>query len=80
MATHRQPFSLLLLLLACRAKSAESHGSLVVPRPRNAADRDVAPWNATNLPANYDGFVDQPFCPIRSEGGKGLTSLNGQAC
>ena len=67
---------------AAATPTADGHGSLVVPRPRNAVDSDVFPWNATVLPPMYDGWVDQPICPIRSEDAadKRLTTLNGQSC
>lgn len=73
---------LLLVWCACAARTVDGHGSMVVPRPRNAVDRDVFPWNATVLPPTYDGDVDQPLCPIRSEDAadKRLTTLNGQSC
>jgi hypothetical protein len=35
---------LLALLLACLAATAEAHGSLVIPPPRQAIDRHATPW------------------------------------
>ena len=70
-------------LLPALLASAEAHASLVEPPPRNAVDRDLAPWNgpAPNV-SSWDHQVDTPICPISSGDGTmdGLSLRNGQAC
>eukprot|EP01047_Picozoa_sp_COSAG01_P003933 COSAG01_NODE_123_length_25210_cov_348.799434_18_plen_100_part_00 len=64
------------------------HGSVVNPPPRNAVDRDLAPWNSTILPWEQPGAtvrhppnVEQGsgWCPVPSREGK-VSGQNGQAC
>jgi hypothetical protein len=52
------------------------HATMVFPPPRNAVDRDLAPWNAPMDP-KWDHHVDTPICPY-SNGS--LTLDNGQSC
>ena len=59
--------------------TAHGHASMVFPPPRNAVDRDLAPWNAP-MPdaADWDHHVDTPICPHSGANGK-LTADNGQS-
>jgi len=76
----------LAILLCALLPSVLGHGSIVQPPPRNAIDRDLAPWNQT-IPVNSStgapGF--EPLCPIPdaqmpdSRAGR-LSGSNGQAC
>merc|ERR1712185_423859 len=60
---------------------AQAHGAVTIPRPRNAIDGRVAPWNAT-VPSN----ADMPFmfwCAHPDSGAsdpRKVTGSNGQAC
>jgi len=62
-----------------------SHGSLIIPPPRNAVDSTLAPWNGT-VPVRSDGVVAfDPWCPVPSAdapatAGMKLSGKNGQAC
>lgn len=60
------------------------HGSLVVPPPRNAVERGIAPWNGT-MPQNWSHHVDTPICPVgagldAATGEPQLSLRNGQSC
>jgi hypothetical protein len=72
-----------LVVLPALLATVEGHASLVVPRPRNAVDHDLPPWNgpAPNSSA-WDHHVDTPICPIAAGDGTmdGLSLRNGQAC
>jgi hypothetical protein len=57
---------------------ADGHATMVYPPPRNAVDRDLAPWNAPIDPT-WDHHVDTPICPHSGADGK-LTADNGQSC
>ena len=70
-----------LLLLGGMAAYASGHGAVTHPRPRNAIDGRVAPWNAT-VPSNKDmPFI---FCcahpDSESTDPRKVTGSNGQAC
>lgn len=56
----------------------EGHAMMVVPPPRNAVDKDLAPWNAAP-PSSWDHHVDTPICPM-ADGLDTLSLRNGQAC
>ena len=70
-----------LLLLGGMAAYASGHGAVTHPRPRNAIDGRVAPWNAT-VPSNKD----MPFMfwcahpDSESTDPRKVTGSNGQAC
>ena len=74
-------FACALAQVLARAGRAEAHGAVTHPRPRNAIDGGVAPWNGTvpaadKMPfmfycAHPDSSVDDP---------RNLTGSNGQAC
>lgn len=58
-----------------------AHAHMVQPPPRNAVDRDLAPWNGP-VPSDYDHHVDAFICPMAAGvGGMANLSLaNGQSC
>merc|ERR1711924_274159 len=68
-----------LALLSLSSKHVDGHGAVVDPPPRNAVDRDVAPWNGP-LPKALPN-VDKPpaWCAVTSKEGK-LSGQNAQAC
>ena len=66
------------LLLSFTSRVA-AHGSLVVPPPRNAVERGLAPWSGP-MPSNWSHHVDDPICPTSSRDASGLTLANGQSC
>jgi len=69
----------LAVFLACVA-TVRGHADMVQPPPRNAVDRDLAPWNGS-VPKRWDHEVDSYICPVASgEGVDGLTLRNGQSC
>eukprot|EP01065_Artemidia_motanka_P022808 TRINITY_DN269_c2_g1_i1.p1 TRINITY_DN269_c2_g1~~TRINITY_DN269_c2_g1_i1.p1 ORF type:complete len:539 (+),score=158.47 TRINITY_DN269_c2_g1_i1:54-1619(+) len=61
--------------LLSAAVGAAGHGAVVIPPPRQAVDRDLAPWNGP-VPAVIPG-VDA-WCPVPWNGN--LSGHNGQAC
>jgi len=74
----------LVLLAASTAlvRRAWGHASMVQPPPRNAVDRDLAPWNGP-MPPDWNHHVDSYICPTSSGAVGNLTDLtlqNGQAC
>eukprot|EP00746_Dinoflagellata_sp_MGD_P067438 gnl/MRDRNA2_/MRDRNA2_27840_c0_seq1.p1 gnl/MRDRNA2_/MRDRNA2_27840_c0~~gnl/MRDRNA2_/MRDRNA2_27840_c0_seq1.p1 ORF type:complete len:377 (+),score=54.29 gnl/MRDRNA2_/MRDRNA2_27840_c0_seq1:53-1183(+) len=59
---------------------AWGHADMVQPPPRNAVDKDLAPWNST-MPKVWNHHVDSYVCPIASgDGMDGLSVRNGQSC
>jgi hypothetical protein len=73
------------VLLAGGAALVAGHASMVQPPPRNAVDKDLAPWNSfTANQSDWNHHVDTPICPIASGApGDALDALslrNGQAC
>ena len=63
---------------------AEGHASMVQPPPRNAVDKDLAPWNTFEAnQTSWNHHVDTPICPIAAGNGAPIDALslrNGQAC
>merc|ERR1712166_1395789 len=62
---------------------ADAHGSVVTPPPRNAVDKDLAPWNGT-VPCSVNKScpsveTDTGWCPVPGKDGK-ASGQNGQAC
>ena len=73
------PSRLLAALLLSFTSRVAAHGSLVVPAPRNAVERGLAPWSGP-MPSNWSHHVDDPICPTSSRDASGLTLANGQSC
>ena len=67
-------------LLSCVA-TASGHASMVEPPPRNAVDKDLAPWKY-DAPQNWDHHVDSYICPVAAGNGTidALSLRNGQSC
>ena len=61
------------------AATADAHGALVSPPPRNAIDRVLAPWNGP-VPAKTPTVESKTgWCPVPDKDGK-PSGQNGQAC
>ena len=59
--------------------TADAHGALVSPPPRNAIDKDLAPWSG-GVPAHPPAVESKTgWCPVPGEDGK-ASGQNGQAC
>lgn len=55
------------------------HGAVVFPPPRNAIDKDLAPWNGP-VPAHPPAVESKTgWCPVPARNGT-VTGQNGQAC
>ena len=68
-----------LCLLAVHLGRVEGHGSLVNPPPRNAVDKDLAPWNGV-VPSHPPSVESKTgWCPVPDKDGK-PSGQNGQAC
>jgi len=78
MALSLMPVSLCALIGLCLFVGSEGHASMTFPQPRNAVDRDLAPWNGLMNPS-WDHHVDTPICP-HSDADGNLTLANGQSC
>ena len=72
------------LVLALFGRTVDGHASMVQPPPRNAVDRDLAPWNSFEAnQTDWNHHVDTPICPVAAGNGAPLDALslrNGQAC
>merc|ERR1712070_348076 len=67
-----------ILLIAIPAL-VHGHGAVVNPPPRNAVDKDLAPWNGP-VPAHPPNVESQTgWCPVPSKNGT-VSGQNGQAC
>lgn len=59
------------------------HGAVTSPRPRNAIDSSLAPWNG-GIPKPYNTQPFDPWCPFPSATGdqsnSNISGANGQAC
>ena len=59
--------------------SADAHGAVVIPAPRNGIDRDLAPWNGP-VPAQSPSVETKTgWCPVPAVNGT-VSGQNGQAC
>jgi hypothetical protein len=63
--------------------SAAGHGAVVRPTPRNAVDKDLAPWNGP-VPCTSAGKCPSVetatgWCPVPGADGK-VSGQNGQSC
>jgi hypothetical protein len=63
--------------------TVNGHGAVVSPMPRNAVDRDLAPWNGP-VPCSVDKScpsveTQTGWCPSPNAEGK-ITGSNGQSC
>tara|TARA_B110000208_G_C11523994_1_gene341724 strand:- start:216 stop:617 length:402 start_codon:yes stop_codon:yes gene_type:complete len=55
------------------------HGAVNNPRPRNAVDRDLSPWNGP-VPAKAPSVESKTgWCPVADKAGK-VSGTNGQSC
>lgn len=68
-----------LAVLLSLAASADAHGALVSPPPRNAVDKDLAPWNGPvpSHPPSVESATG--WCPVPDKNGR-PSGQNGQAC
>ena len=65
--------------LLALAATADAHGALVSPPPRNAIDKDLHPWNGA-VPTHPPTVESQTgWCPVPDKDGK-PSGQNGQAC
>eukprot|EP00937_MAST-01D_sp_MAST-1D-sp2_P002723 g2723.t1 len=72
-----------LLILASCVVGAAAHGAVIYPPPRNAVDRDLAPWNGAP-PCEKQGDCPSVetktgWCPAPDRNGK-ASGENAQAC
>ena len=59
--------------------TVHGHGSVVVPPPRQAIDKDLKPWNGP-VPVNKPNVESKTgWCPVPSSDGT-IVGQNGQAC
>ena len=68
-----------LALLAAAAPTANSHGSMTSPRPRNSADRSLEPWSTWTSPPLEPHFSSNGVSTLAAKGGGsvgGLTKLH----
>jgi len=76
--------SVLAALVALNlATTVSGHGAVVFPPPRNAVDKDLAPWNGT-VPCSVSKRCPSVetatgWCPVPNSDGK-VTGQNGQSC
>ena len=70
---------LTILILALAATTVHGHGAVVSPPPRNAVDRDLAPWNGPvpEHPPSVESATG--WCPVPGKDGK-PSGENGQSC
>ena len=77
-----RPTALCCLLLCAIATLANGHGAVTHPKPRQAIDGAISPWNGT-VP-QYPVPFDKPnWCEMPAADSKDprkLTGGNGQAC
>ena len=71
------------LLALALAASADAHGAVVNPPPRNAVDKDLAPWSGP-VPCSVDKSCPSVetktgWCPVPGKDGK-VSGQNGQSC
>ena len=70
-----------VVVLLGMVAGVRAHGAVTIPRPRNAIDGRLAPWNAT-VPSN----ADMPFMfwcahpDSEATDPRKVTGSNGQAC
>jgi hypothetical protein len=76
-ASPASPHPMRALAILALVAAADAHGAVVHPPPRNAVDRDLAPWNAP-MP-NHLPPVEGSLCPAPDANGK-ITGELGQAC
>ena len=81
---HRRPVNALrqLLFLGAAARETASHGMMSFPTPRNALDRQLAPWNGT-VPAFPIPFDSPNWCATpdaASADPRKISGGGGQAC
>lgn len=70
-----------VVLLAGLCTYVSGHAHMVVPPPRNAVDRHVAPWNGTMQQfTKWDHHVDSYICPFGDGLHGDLNLSNGQSC
>lgn len=69
---------MLLVILLSLASRALGHADMVIPPPRNAVDKDLAPWTG-EVPSKWSHHVDTPLCPV-SDNETSLSLRNGQSC
>lgn len=70
---------MLLLSLFAHARLSNAHGAVNKPRPRNAVDRTLAPWNGPvpDPPPSVESLTG--WCPVADEKGQ-ISGTNGQSC
>ena len=88
--TTTMPVSVRFLTTLALPALAHGHAAMVHPRPRNAVDADMAPWNQSMpdfLPVSATGKELSSLCPVGKGGGKfkgdgdaELSGENGQSC
>ena len=74
--------------LLCLPALVAGHAAMVIPRPRNAIEGTVFPWNGAVPefePVSGSNESLSTWCPISSGKGKGsdnnaLSGINGQSC
>jgi hypothetical protein len=72
-----------LTSLATLTTTASGHGAVVNPPPRNAIDKDLAPWSGP-VPCHVEGTCPSVetktgWCPVPGKDGK-VSGQNGQSC
>lgn len=66
-------------ILTSLAPCANGHGAVTYPPPRNAVDKDLAPWNGP-VPAKDPSVESHTgWCPVADPNGT-VSGRNGQAC
>jgi len=74
------------LFLSAWVTGCYGHGSMSFPKPRNAIDANLHPWNAWSYPKDAVYFDESATktagsCPVATHNGeKGTAKSNGQAC
>ena len=58
---------------------ASGHGAVVIPPPRQAIDRSLAPWNGTVPVPRPNVESKTGWCPVPASDGH-VSGQNGQAC
>ena len=67
------------LIALATIHSVEGHGAVVFPPPRNAVDKDLAPWSG-KVPAHPPSVESKTgWCPVPARDGT-ISGQNGQAC
>lgn len=74
----------LALLVGAMATAVNAHGAVTIPKPRQAVDGTLAPWNGSvpqyPIPFDSPNWCESPSHAAQTKDPRHLTGSNGQAC